>query len=327
MRANTLLNGQTLPGTRLARRSHRGWFVLLAGLLTTLPAQAEDSRDYSNWYQIEVIIFAQRSPTPGDEVWPLRELYYPANMLKVRDEEPKPFLLDQLRELDRYAALMRGETGASGDASPDLYLFENRSRARRNPLREQFTRDTRSVPIELSPEVDLKDILFSGAPEPFQLLPDSAFTLSRVAGSINRSSRYRLLLHQSWRQPLVEGEEPVPVLFQGGSRYADWYELDGTLSFRRSRFLHVDANLWFTRFAEMQDQVTPSLPADIDAETLRRYPDLLRAAQSSDAWIPVHTHELTTSRRMRSSTLHYLDHPYFGVVVQIDPFNPAPRAP
>ncbi len=296
---------------------------VLAGLIASGQTLAESNQDYQDWYQIEVIIFAQKNPTPGDEVWAVRDLRYPATMLKIRDEEPAPFLLDQLRELDRYAGLMRGDVSGTAGNDSDLFLFENRSRARRNPLREQFSQETQSTPVELLPEVDLKSILFSDAPRAFQRLDNNALTLSRIAGSISRSSRYRMLLHQAWRQPLLAGGDATPVLFQAGSRHANWYEVDGTLTFRRSRFLHVDANLWFTRFAEIQDQLAPAIPSDIDAESLRRYPELLKAEQSSDAWIPVHSHQMTTTRRMRSSTLHYLDHPYFGVVVQIDQFNQA----
>ena len=37
---------------------------------------------------------------------------------------------------------------------------------------------------------------------------------------------------------------PTPILIQAGSRYDDYFELDGTLSISRSRYLHLDADLY-----------------------------------------------------------------------------------
>jgi hypothetical protein len=38
----------------------------------------------------------------------------------------------------------------------------------------------------------------------------------------------------------------------------------------------------------------------------------------------VHAHQLQQSRRMRSSTLHFIDHPQFGILVKIERFDWSP---
>lgn len=106
--------------------------------------------------------------------------------------------------------------------------------------------------------------------------------LQAIADAMRRSSGYRPLLHWRWRQPGWERGQALPVRVLASA--ADGRPLlDGTLTLARSRYLHLHA-------------------------------DLVYADPYVDA--PVALREV---RRMRSGELHYLDHPRFGVLVQVNP--------
>ena len=152
----------------------------------------------------------------------------------------------------------------------------------------------------------------------WQALPDDRLSLTAMRQQMERSGEYRSLFHSSWRQPMRERDQTIPVHIQGGrelspdpalyrSSFSDiegdvegdgdqgsqdmsvfdsapQYELQGTLQLSVSRFLHIDPNLWFTR---------------VDSDDQRYYVNI------------------DQSRRMRSDELHYIDHPLFGIIVKV----------
>jgi hypothetical protein len=81
--------------------------------------------------------------------------------------------------------------------------------------------------------------------------------------------------------------------------------LDGTFTLRRGRFLHVDVDLGFTK------TVAVAAPATDD--------DTLPAPPPETASYYV---RMTQSRRIRNGELHYLDHPLFGVLFTVSPYQP-----
>jgi hypothetical protein len=139
--------------------------------------------------------------------------------------------------------------------------------------------------------------------------------LQAIADSLRRSNSYRPLLHWRWTQPGWERNQAraLHVQVPAGSALpltqpsamaskaalqplrsasdpaavtgAGLPLLDGTVSLTRSRFLHLAVDLIY---------VDP------------------------DTGVPM---QLKESRRMRSNELHYLDHPRFGVLVQVTPLN------
>ncbi|MDV3239287.1 MAG: peptidoglycan binding protein CsiV [Gammaproteobacteria bacterium] len=111
---------------------------------------------------------------------------------------------------------------------------------------------------------------------------DGPRNLQAIADAMRRSSGYRPLLHWRWRQPGWERGQALPVRVLAAA--ADGQPLlDGTLTLARSRYLHLSADLVY-------------------ADPTVGVPVALREA-----------------RRMRSGELHYLDHPRFGVLVQVNP--------
>ena len=163
-------------------------------------------------------------------------------------------------------------------------------------------------------------------PVEFQRLP-----LKKLANSLaamKRSSRYRVLEATAWRLPGLPLKSAPPVLIQAGKRYlpdgqitsripaapatsgslladndpeqlpAALYELEGRIRISLSRFLDVDADLLY--------RSNVSLP-DASGALVNEF----------------RSFRLTEFRRMKSNSIHYLDHPMFGMVIAIDRYGQA----
>lgn len=291
------------------------------------PVEPENVPDYSDWYQIEVIVFAPHHASGGDEAWPAADISYPPAMLAIAPSDPSELQPHNLWQLDLLLGGRPGTTATTEDAGvEEQFLFERRSRFHNAAaMIPETTPGAGGDEIDIEP-VDLTELLDTDLPAPFQAVDAEERNLNGIARSLNRSSRYRLLKHIAWRQPVPVSDENSPVLIQAGERYADRFEVDGTLTVRRSRYLHVDADLWYTQFVQKYEQESPmpDIVSRLDSATLRQYPDLVEAARRKDNYLPIQAHTMRVSRRMRSSTLHYLDHPYFGVLIQIDDFTYTP---
>ena len=146
-----------------------------------------------------------------------------------------------------------------------------------------------------------------------------ASSLTSIARSLSRSSRFDVLAHQSWLQPI--NGDATPIMIQTGARYDDRFEVEGTISFSRSRFLHVHTNLQLTKFEPRGGAVNPyvaGFSSSLSNDTLQAYPELVKVEQERGQYYAARHHLMQQSRRMRSNELHYLDHPMLGILVRIN---------
>lgn len=162
-------------------------------------------------------------------------------------------------------------------------------------------------------------------PAAYGRLPASEFKLSREYGGL-RATRGRLkpLLHLAWRQPVERGQKAGKVYLTTGAKRTtgDRYPgastslvetppaLEGTIRISVSRYLHVDLDLLLSRLTP-QSSTTNS---DQAAETPGYYGPTYRFFR------------MQAHRRMRSGELHYIDHPWLGVLLLISPYQ-LPAAP
>lgn len=154
------------------------------------------------------------------------------------------------------------------------------------------------------PPVDTGAALFprpwNGYPlEALEELPRNDLRLSRDASLLARSGRYRVLYHRGWLQSIGSAQRTPPVRIKASS--GD-YELDGSISLSRQRFLHARPNLQLSRFG--QPMATGTVAEDSAPADYR-----------PTAWL------LQDSRRMRSNEIHYIDHPRLGILMIIRPVN------
>jgi hypothetical protein len=128
----------------------------------------------------------------------------------------------------------------------------------------------------------------------FTALSSAAWRMNNISGGLAAARGYHVLFHRAWRQPGQDRDRaagyPVHARADGGS-------LDGSITLIRERYLHLDVDLRLVSGG--------GVPA-------------LRPA-----------FRLGEKRRIRSGELHYFDHPRFGVIALVTPYEPAeePAAP
>lgn len=151
--------------------------------------------------------------------------------------------------------------------------------------------------------IDLDDI---SLPAGFTNLSPAAGDLSREATLLDRSPRYQVLRHLVWQQPGRDRDTAIPIRVRGGRGFdtgdpddalsvANTSELDGTVRVILRRYLHLETDLVYRRPAG--GTATGELPGS---------GGLISAP-------------IRQKRRMRSGELHYLDHPFLGILVKITP--------
>ncbi len=117
---------------------------------------------------------------------------------------------------------------------------------------------------------------------------------------MNRSGRYRSLIHQAWVQP-ISGKSPL-LSFQipaSGAARLGPPRLEGTLQLSKGRYLHAAFDM------------------------LLRERDLERDPEPQDLSQPLYqVFQMRQKRRMRSEELHYMDSSRLGVMIIIDPYEP-----
>jgi hypothetical protein len=120
-------------------------------------------------------------------------------------------------------------------------------------------------------------------------VPDPDSDLSKALANLDADSSYRVLFHKRWvEEARPEGDaELIRINSDDG-------ELNGTLKFYLSRFLHLDVNLL------MQE----SDPA---------------ALLQADTTPGVLSYRISQERRIRSEDVQYFDHPKFGALIQVKP--------
>ena len=305
------------------------------------PTIAQGQEQLQGWYQIDVILFKPKTTDLDEESWPKVTPIYPADVIAVTNGGV--FKLSQLEQL---GVLL---PAASADVAPKLgtndFAFEGQSRRKKNRevieiltggANEDSDRGfdnvsneagrTTSKPAALSAE-DIVDAALAqdstageGALAFSSREADSS--LQTILRSLRRSSLFTVISHQSWVQPI--GSKPTPVMVQAGQRYDDRFEVAGSLSFTRSRFLHLQTNLWYTVFESRGVESKPFLAgfqSNLSNEILSQYPALAKVERERGQYFAARTHLMFQSRRMRSDELHYIDHPLFGIVVRINRFK------
>ena len=314
--------------------------ILLVGFLTPSSAIQADQA-LRSWYQVDVIIFKPRQSDLDDESWQEPAQSYPETVIAVF--EPGAFKLSQLEQLEEVSLTLSGQEVPS--LGRDDFLFDSQSNRQRNRrVIESFTgvpRETIAAPLDSDtapdtdtstqePITDIAALIAEANPRSMGKLAfsrtEETSSLGSVLRRLNRSSRFKVLSHYSWIQP-IDGE-PTPIMVQAGKRYDDRFEIEGTLSLSRSRYLHVHTDLWYTQFEPKGGSTNPyqsGFRSNLPDETLAAYPDLVKVERERGQYYAARSHAMVQSRRMRSGEMHYIDHPLFGIVIQINRYTLDPE--
>ena len=292
--------------------------LLLAPLsVVTLHAQAQDER----WYKVELLVFS-RAQSAGEETetWESTPtLMYPSNY---------QFLIDPNRQ-----------TRDEVEDDPNQPIPDPNQAIPEPNQASELDDGTDAVP----------------RPTQFALLDESELMFQSEARQMDRSGQYEVLFHESWLHPMTDKANAPDIVLDHSGDTQQWPELQGSIKFYLSRYLHVETNLWLNTNGVYlpPDWQMPSPPLgpvsqqinDLDLITsvdesgvatdledtgkshLKPSEEQLLADMATVDLPPVypwrHALLLQQKRRMRSTEVHYIDHPALGVVIQITPVKEA----
>lgn len=268
---------------------------LLASMLVAQLSHAQARpASHEGWYQVELIVFARKNDT-SQEHWPSNiKLRYPSDWVELKD------------------------ITAAENASVDL------------------------------------------TKEAFYRLPESERQLNSQAQKLERNSRFQVLFHNAWRQVITNEKAAKSILIQGGQTFGQHQELEGSIRLSVATYLKLQTNLWYSQFdlnvGQEQTRQWPELPkqpnvlatpiaglsldSSLELEQALAVenqqwdntlptPDNSSDAANGDNYLTRQIILLQQSRDMRSSEIHYIDHPVVGIIVQVTPYpaqsaQPAP---
>lgn len=281
----------------------------------------------TTWYQIEVVIFANRDTASGaSEAWP---------------NDPGSPALESPVELASSTTALSVDTEAAGSTTSPI-----------DTLPPETTSDSAapSVATPSSGAAQTLDVDESLGLRAFVRLPEEELQLVKLRDRLDSSPGYRTLAHVGWRQPLSRQEKPRLVHVSSNRRrkalplmtapmstpdpslndeavataepQMPLLTLDGTVSVALGRYLHVDVDLVYAPdepsvLGAPNGSITPSAQETTGPVDGTGTADTPSVASPPPPAVAVY--RLVQSRRMRSNELHYLDHPLFGVLVQATP--------
>lgn len=256
---------------------------ILALIATAFPAAGAAEDDEDRWYEIEIVVFQHPDPR-STESWP-GDPGYPAVADAV---ELAPAILSPEQQ------------------EPGRTLLEN----------EQEAGQATTPPL------------------PFQMIDESESQLGAVVNRLMLADGYSPVLHTAWRQPVIGrteapavrlqsampqaqrgGDETLDELLGASSGEALFGEalvdadndvptntVDGTITVSRDRYLHLEANLLFRE--AVRERKTTRLLSIFNRD--EQQPETFRMQQQ---------------RRIRAGELHYFDHPKFGLIARVTPYE------
>ncbi len=317
--------------------------ILAPWLLGAVTALAEEER----WYRVELLIFSQDSQAARDsEAWePTPVLQYPENGRFLVDVDAVDELASQYDGSSELNALGHQTiTITPPEPTTDISKFET--------LPTSTSAEGAQTPAELSgppPETNLLEATAT-TPTPYQVLPHSELEFRGKAAYMQRTGRYHTLFHETWVQPMFSESETTPIIIDRSGDTETWPELQGSVKLYLSRYLHIETNLWLnTDGSYLPGQwKMPPPPLSPNSVTIIYPPEpvpdpneavLIEVLPVIDSMMDVGEEEemeavllapvypwrhailLQRERRMRSTEVHYIDHPVMGVVVKISPLS------
>ncbi len=232
----------------------------------------------------------------------------------------------------------------------EVLVFENPAYGSNTPEQWPTYPDlsTRSPVIDIEPpmpetieeglngvEVITPEPVAENRPTPFEPLIPEEQQLLKERAALEKSRGFRILYHEAWMQPVPDRESVIPIRIRGGDTYGQQPELQGYIDLYVERYLHLIADLQLVRYTQTDNpfrliderqtdnsdgfaQVEPFGGLSLFDET----PALSSASISrSDNrfYVATESVRLQQRRRMRSSELHYLDNPEFGLLILVTP--------
>ena len=254
---------------------------LLAALLSAniyaqsedVPANNETSIDSpidapieppENWYQAEVILFTQDGNSRNEAPPKDYQLEFPENWLQLTDPEDV-MAINGLSAQDNELASLQTNPLASAITSPiPQASIPYLGQASEGSNLEEWASEEREraddIFAENAPEVLYKSFI----PEyetPFLQLEAPSRDLNESASALDRRG-YGVLFHEAWRFQITGSDTAPWIVIKAGATDTSRYQLEGSIRFYQSRFLHFETNLWRLKFTDSLSKplTLPDLP-------------------------------------------------------------------
>jgi len=163
-------------------------------------------------------------------------------------------------------------------------------------------------------------------------LDSEQLILNKEMQNLKYSRKYQLLAHFGWRQPGLNAKQALPVQLLFDQKYE---LISGEIKIVLSRYLHtkVDINLneevcrrsKLTAAEKLKAEEISKVKIEVQLnkqqnhQTAQEKNSNLTAAPTNKTVCKDESIHFKQSRKMRSKELHYIDHPVFGLLIQINP--------
>jgi hypothetical protein len=305
--------------------------ILCPLLVWAPPGQAQE--DEERWYQVELILFKHlggQDPKESEK-WPeIAGIHLPNDLIELTEKTPETAKGEagtNRPEPPAPVPAWQPNTGAETKSPPEAamppgptpYEILGEEGYQLNDILGSLKRSSRFAPLlhlawrQITvDEAHTKPVLlYTGMTDP---LPPSAY-LPEAGQDAMEDTAEQTSETGTLPPPLVPATEEDTKIGPENP------ELVGTVRLSVSRYLHLEADLIYrTEVAQAMARPVP----DFDLWYDRPYATLHEPqgpAYTLDTWQAVQGFRMFESRRMRSNELHYLDNPFFGLVVLVTPYE------
>jgi len=207
-----------------------------------------------NWYQAEVILFTQDGNSRNEAPPKDYVLEFPENWLQLTDPEEiiaNDLLLAEDNEPASLQAFPVADEASDSIPEASIPYLSDTPEGQEN-TQENFVGNTP------------QDLYESFVPEyetPFVELEVPSRDLNESASALDRRG-YGVLFHEAWRFQITDSDTAPWIVIKAGATDTDRFQLEGSIRFYQSRFLHFETNLWRLKFTDILSKPLelPDLP-------------------------------------------------------------------
>ncbi|GAB5449966.1 MAG: hypothetical protein Hals2KO_02940 [Halioglobus sp.] len=293
-----------------------------------LPAHA------AKWYRVELLIFEQPRGSSSEQWTAVPELEYPERFRFLIDPQTLSAAQESGLSFDRYGRRVRGDsTTLAGEAIPTA---DSDPAQQATDTAADQDADPGSTLTATVPDATAS----ANQPLAYVLSDRDELEFRGKAAYMERNGGYRVLFHESWLQPIGQRRHSRALVLDRSGDGGPWPQLQGSIRLHLARYLHLQTNLWLNTPgdylpgtwrmpppprgpASVLDATAPELTAAPEFgmdDTSQIASDPNAPGHSAGSDYPYrHAIVMRQTRKMRSSEVHYIDHPKLGLVIKLTP--------
>ena len=195
-----------------------------------------------NWYQVEVILFNQPSNVNSETSTPSLPLKFSDNII---------YLTNVIEEKQRESLMIEGALLPEITSNDPVSELEQHDKTLMQSIDSlsleedsfELNPSEDGVLEELVMEHEKENLFIPEYEDEFQILDSKIRDLNDTARSLNRRG-FNVFFHESWRFVADESDSQNWIVIGAGDQLDGRSEIEGSIRFYKSRFLHFEANLW-----------------------------------------------------------------------------------